>query len=103
MPFLKSMFDECNLPYDWDHEEQGEFDPQWTALSSNKSGEELKPTPWTYQTQWTLKGTPYWGQFATYWGGGESTLRKSCENVCLISLLALLCSKERPTKPLLHL
>ena len=75
--FLTSVFDECNVPYDWDAEEQGDFGPQWAPLSSNKSEDELKSTPWTYQTQWALKGTPYWGQFATYWGGGKSMLRKS--------------------------
>jgi len=70
IPFLTGLFDECNLPYDWDNEESGAFEPHWALMASNKSTEELEPTAWTYQTQWTLKGTPYWGQFATYWGGG---------------------------------
>ena len=72
IPFLTGLFDECNLPYDWDNEEAGAFEPHWAPMASNKSTEELEPTAWTYQTQWTLKGTPYWGQFATYWGGGKS-------------------------------
>lgn len=71
------MFDECNVPYDWDNEDSGHYEPQWVPVPSNVSTEDLDPTPWTYQTQWKLKGTPYWGRFATYWGGGESLIIES--------------------------
>lgn len=71
MPFLTSIFDECNVPYDWENEQVESFEPHWRP-NSNKSSEGQKLSSWTYQTQWKLKGTPYWGYFATYWGGGKS-------------------------------
>ena len=70
MPFLTSTFDECNVPYDWENEQVEPFEPYWNP-NSNKSVEGLELSSWTYQTQWKLKGTPYWGYFATYWGGGK--------------------------------
>ena len=70
MPFFISAFEECNVPYTWENEEVEAFEPHW-ILGSNQSSKDLEPTPWTYQTQWTLKGTPYWGYFASYWGGGR--------------------------------
>ena len=74
LPFLTYLFDECNAAYDWDDEDSESYEPHWAPLASNKSTEGLEPTPWTYQSQWSLKGTPYWGQFATYWGGGKNCL-----------------------------
>ena len=77
--FLTNIFDECNVAYDWDHEDSESYEPRWEPVVSNKSieGEEVEPSPWTYQSQWALKGTPYWGTFATYWGGGKYSLKIS--------------------------
>ena len=65
------------MPYDWNNEDSGAYEPQWVPVPSNISTEDLDPTPWTYQEQLKLKGTPYWAQFATYWGGGEWLIVKS--------------------------
>ncbi|XP_022801964.1 uncharacterized protein LOC111339550, partial [Stylophora pistillata] len=70
LPTFNALFDECNLAYDWDYEDKEYYEEGWVPMPSNTSTEEMDPTPWTYQTQWKLKGTPYWGQFATYLGGG---------------------------------
>lgn len=72
LPTFNALFDECNLAYDWDYEDKEYYEEGWVPMPSNTSTEEMDPTPWTYQTQWKLKGTPYWGHFATYLGGGES-------------------------------
>ena len=79
IPFLSNIFDECNVAYDWDNEDSESYERRWEPVVSNKSmeGEEVEPSPWTYQSQWALKGTPYWGTFATYWGGGKYSLKIS--------------------------
>ena len=45
----------------------------WKLFNDRKEIEKAKKKhdPWVWQTAWDLKGTPYWGVFATYWGGGE--------------------------------
>ena len=92
------MFGECNIPYDWDNEDSEDYEQGWSPAASNTSTEEQDPTPWTYQSQWKLKGTPYWGQFATYWGGGEWLTVDMVNSLCQ----ALGHTIERPFFDRLH-
>ena len=87
IPFLSNIFGECNVAYDWDNEDSESYERRWEPVVSNKSmeGEEVEPSPWTYQSQWALKGTPYWGTFATYWGGGKYSLKISTSSPSFFS------------------
>ena len=68
---MSPFFKECMAYYDWDLEDQASYHPKWVPMASNETIDEKKEaTPWQYQSAWKLKGTPYWGRLASYWGGG---------------------------------
>ena len=73
MPALERLFKSCTLHYTWDNEDEGAFVANWKPLNDSKQIERAKKSkdPWVWQSAWDLKGTPYWGQFASYWGGGN--------------------------------
>lgn len=72
-PFQRNIFNACTPYYSWTSEERGAYVNNWKHFNYSKEIEKAKKKhdPWVWQSAWDLKGTPYWGLFATYWGGGE--------------------------------
>lgn len=69
---MAPFFSDCMANYEWDFEDTAHYHPEWIPMAHNETTDETKEsTPWDYQTAWKLKGTPYFGLFATYWGGGK--------------------------------
>ena len=70
---LKKLFYTCSALYTWEKEDEKAYLPGWVAVNESMQ-EELKKdpkSPWVWRSAWELKGTPYWGAFNTYWGGGK--------------------------------
>lgn len=71
--YLTNIIPECTSYYSWDDEEEGAFHPDWQRMED--SDVEKLPddheSPWIWQSALTLNGTPFWGIFASYWGGGQ--------------------------------
>jgi hypothetical protein len=65
------MFDECNADYEWDIEDKDSYHSSWKPFGKNDTENPKSKSPWYYRSAWELKGTPYWGSFASYWGGGK--------------------------------
>ena len=73
MPSFVSTFPGCNAAYDTDHEDKDDYETGWATMNESRKDlltEKEKKSPWVYQSAWKLKGTPFWGMFASYWGGG---------------------------------
>lgn len=73
-PALESHVYSCSALYSWEKEDESPYLPGWVAANETMQ-EELKKdktSPWVWRSAWDLKGTPYWGAFSTYWGGGKS-------------------------------
>ncbi|XP_048576191.1 uncharacterized protein LOC5508455 [Nematostella vectensis] len=68
--FMRNLFDECNVAYDWDKEDKDDYLTGWRPYGTNDTTDEKNKTPWNFRSAWELKGTPYWGMFASYWAGG---------------------------------
>ena len=69
-----SIIKECISAYSWEDEDEGKYKAGWIPLNKTELeslGTNYK-SPWTWQSAWDLKGTPYWGKFAYYWGGGRA-------------------------------
>jgi hypothetical protein len=69
----------CSLPYSFDNEDEGYYEAGWVPMNKSKI-QEIKndkwfKSPWSYKSAWQLKGTPYWGYFSTYWGGGRVSFK----------------------------
>lgn len=63
----------CTSYYSWEDEEEGAFHPGWEPMKESDV-EKLSSdhqSPWIWQSALALNGTPFWGIFASYWGGGE--------------------------------
>ncbi|KAK3717327.1 hypothetical protein QZH41_011561, partial [Actinostola sp. cb2023] len=58
--------------YSWENEDEGAYRPSWITVNKTlqESLEKDKKSSWVWRTAWDLQGSPYWGRFATYWGGG---------------------------------
>ena len=78
-PAVKHFQQACSKTYSWSNEDEGCYDVSWRPV--NESTEECrKSNPdshWAYHTAWQLKGTPFWGMFHNYWGGGKL---ESCQS-----------------------
>ncbi|KAK3737773.1 hypothetical protein QZH41_012212 [Actinostola sp. cb2023] len=70
LPFISRMFAESNADYEWDLEDKQSYHEQWRPFEGNDTKDEKSKSPWYYRSAWELKGTPYWGFFASYWAGG---------------------------------
>ncbi|EDO34429.1 predicted protein [Nematostella vectensis] len=70
--FMRNLFDECNVAYDWDKEDKDDYLTGWRPYGTNDTTDEKNKTPWNFRSAWELKGTPYWGMFASYWAGGKN-------------------------------
>ncbi|XP_031568814.1 polycystin-1-like [Actinia tenebrosa] len=71
-PVLEKHVYSCSAKYSWEKEDESPYLPGWVAVNETMQ-EELKKdkkSPWVWRSAWDLKGTPYWGIFNTYWGGG---------------------------------
>jgi len=60
----------CTTYYSWEDEEEGAFRPGWAPMEVSDA-EKLPDNPWIWQSALRLNGTPFWGKFASYWGGGK--------------------------------
>lgn len=74
LPFARRMFNECNADYEWDNEDKESYHPSWRPFGVNDTKNPKSKSPWYYRSAWELKGTPYWGHFASYWAGGKTNL-----------------------------
>ena len=73
LPTFVNWFPECNARYDTDKEDMELYETGWAPMNNSRKDvltEQEKKSPWTYQGAWKLKGAPFWGMFASYWGGG---------------------------------
>ncbi|XP_022801963.1 polycystic kidney disease protein 1-like 2 [Stylophora pistillata] len=71
-PYLLDTIKTCTSYYSWEDEEEGAFHPGWELMEESEI-ENLPDdhqSPWIWQSALTLNGTPFWGIFASYWGGG---------------------------------
>jgi len=61
----------CTTYYSWEDEEEGAFDPGWDPIEVSDAEKPPPDNPWIWQSALRLNGTPFWGMFASYWGGGK--------------------------------
>ena len=81
-PTVRHFHRQCNKEYSWSDEDEGCYDVSWSAFNgTERNCQKMKDgkSAWTYHTALDLKGTPFWGKFHNYWGGGKGLFIKQIQ------------------------
>nr|XP_046243263.1 polycystic kidney disease protein 1-like 2 isoform X2 [Scatophagus argus] len=66
---MKQSEQHCHALYSWDLEDTGSYGPGWSHFVGDNASVNLH-SPWTHQSQGTLRAYPVWGSVMLYRGGG---------------------------------
>ena len=71
--YLSNIIPDCTSFYSWNNEEEGAFHPGWSPMEGSDVTKLPKDhqSAWIWQSALAVNGTPFWGIFANYWGGGK--------------------------------